>query len=166
MDGERRTEALLDGPFNQLSPMISPDGRWITYESHESGRPEVYVRPFPDVESGGRWQISTAGGRWPLWTPDGGEILYLQPSVLRAGTMMAAAVEPGRTFSAGSPRALFEVAYSPNFSGRSFDVSADGQRLLMIKPSAQQDDNAPPPQLVVVLNWIEELKRGAAVPGR
>lgn len=79
---------------------------------------------------------------------------------------MVAPVEPGRTFAAGSPRALFEVGYTPPFAGRSFDVSTDGQRLLMIKASGRQDDHAPPPRLVVVLNWIEELKRTAAGPGR
>lgn len=107
------------------------------------------------------------GGRCGRRT--GGEILFLQPSVLGAGTMMVAPVEPGRTFSAGSPRALFEVGFTPPFSGRSFDVSTDGRRLLMIELSARQDDPAPPPQLVVVLNWIEgieELKRTAAGPGR
>lgn len=118
------------------------------------------MRPFPDVESGGRWQISSAGGLWPVWAPDGRQLFYVQPSGMRPGTMMTVPVEAGRTFSAGTPRALFEAAYFPPLAGRSFDLSRDGRRFLMIK--APVEEQVAPPQLVVVLNWIEELKRMAA----
>jgi Tol biopolymer transport system component len=147
---------LVQTTFNELNGEISPDGRWVAYLSNESGQEEIYVRPFPDADRS-RWQISTGGGTRPLWARSGKEIFYLGPS----GAMMSASVEGGSTFRAGSSTRLFEGSYvlAANPSGRTYDVSPDGQRFLMIKVGDGSDQTAAPANIVVVQNWFEELKR-------
>ena len=124
--------------------------------SNESGRYEVYVRPFPSAS--GKWQISTEGGGEPLWSHNGRELFY------RVGDKMMAvdiAVEP--SFRAGTPRMLFEGKYAVRdaLPETNFDISPDGQRFLMIKNPELTTQSAPA-QINVVLNWFEELK--AKVP--
>ena len=125
----RRAELLLSTPFNEENGEISPDGRWLAYQSNESGQDEIYVRPFPDVQAG-RWQISTGGGTRPLWARHGRELYYLTGAgVVR---LMAVSVQqPGASFVAGSPQMLFEGPYYTGSTGRVYDVSADGKRFLM-----------------------------------
>jgi len=84
--GDRKPYAFLSTPFNEQGGVFSPDGRWVAYQSNESGRDEIYVRPFPGP--GGQWQVSTAGGSDPRWRPDGKELYYLAPDL----KLMAAAV--------------------------------------------------------------------------
>jgi serine/threonine-protein kinase len=133
------------------------------YDSDETGQFEVYVRPYPDTDSGGRWQISSEGGRQPMWSRDGRELYYRDFD----GGMWALPVEPGRVFAPGPAVRLFS---NPSYSGRgklmsarTYDLSPDGQRFLMIKAQPGPIE-AGTPALVVVLNWFEELKR--AVPAR
>ena len=78
LEGERRVETLVQTTFTERNGEISPDGRWLAYQSDESGQFEIYVRPFPDVNSG-RWQISTGGGTRPLWARRGRELFYVAP---------------------------------------------------------------------------------------
>ena len=140
--------------FNERDAEVSPDGRWVAYGSNESGQSEVYVRPFPDVD-GGHWQVSTGGGTRPLWARSGRELFYL----VEPGRMMAVSIPPGPTFAAGKPQVVFEGRYFTG-GGRSFDVSPDGRRFLMIKDARGTRAEAPsPPQIVVVQNWTDELKR-------
>jgi serine/threonine-protein kinase len=151
-------QALLQTPFNERNAEVSPDGRWIAYESDESGARQVYVRPFPKVDTG-HWQVSTAGtGTRPLWARSGRELFYWE---VTGQALMAVAVQTaGAIFSAGTPTKLFggETYYSSNLD-RTYDVSADGQRFLMITDTAS-GTNAPAtsPSLVVVEHWTEELK--------
>ena len=135
---------------NATSPRFSPDGRWIAYASDESGRYEIYVRPYPGP--GGKWQISTAGGMEPVWNPKGRELFYRN-----GNEMMAVDVITEGTFSAGKPKMLFEGSYvrTPR-SFPDYDVSPDGQRFLMLKANEQSQA---PAQINVVLNWFEELKQ-------
>jgi eukaryotic-like serine/threonine-protein kinase len=148
---DRKAQPFLRTPFNESVPRFSPDGRWLAYISDESGRFEVYVQPYPGP--GGKWQISTEGGTEPVWNPHGHELFY------RSGNKMMAvdiATQPG--FSAGKPRVLFEGRYEPTpATFPNYDVSPDGQRFLMLKPSEQEAAAAM--QINVVLNWFEELKR-------
>ena len=131
--------------------MFSPDGEWMAYSSDESGQREVYVQPYPGP--GGKWQISTNGGHEPVWNPEGGELFYRSGS-----SMMAVALDMESGFTAGTPQILFEGPYVPTaFSFPFYDVSADGQRFLMLAPVASQTGGAT--QIHVVLNWAEELKR-------
>jgi eukaryotic-like serine/threonine-protein kinase len=140
-------------PFEERDAEVSPDGRWVAYGSNESGQFEVYVRPFPRIDRG-RWQVSTGGGMWPLWARRGRELFYL----VEPGRMMAVPIQPGPTFVAGNPQVVFERRYF-TAGGRSYDVSPDGQRFLMIKDASATSDTSTPPQLIVVQNWLEELKR-------
>ena len=146
------SELLLRRAF---SPKISPDGKWVAYEFQESGGPEIYVSPFPDVDSG-RWKVSTAGGAWPVWSRDGSELFYRE-----VAQMMAVSIQVRETFEAGIPRALFSVTSFLSFSG--FDVSADG-RFLMLNLVDSTDADRPDRQIHVVTNWFEELRALAPVP--
>ena len=149
----------MQTPLQERNAEVSPDGRWVAYQSDESGRYEIYVRPFPEV-NGGRWQVSTSGGIQPLWARSGKELFYLGPR----DAVMSVAVEGGSTFGAGNPTRLFEARYSLPVFGRTYDVSPDGRRFLMTKVSGGTDQTAAPSQLIVVQNWTEELKR--LVPGK
>jgi Tol biopolymer transport system component len=147
----RKAQPFLRTPFNEGAPRFSPDGRWLAYMSNESGRYEIYVQPYPGP--GGKWQISTEGGTEPVWNPKGRELFY------RSGDKVMAVdigTQPG--FAAGKPRMLFEGQYelSP-VQIDNYDVSPDGQRFLMLKPTEQ----AALTQINVVLNWFEELKQKA-----
>jgi eukaryotic-like serine/threonine-protein kinase len=147
---DHKAEPFLRTPFNEGGPVFSPDGHWLAYISDESGRPEIYVKPYPGP--GGKWQISTEGGNEPAWNRNGRELFF------RSGSkMMAVEVTTQPTFSAGKPKLLFEGQYVPvqaGLMGTAYDVSPDGQRFLMIKASEQA-----PTQINVVLNWFEELKQ-------
>jgi serine/threonine-protein kinase len=149
--GDRKAQPFLRTQFNESAPRFSPDGRWLAYISDESGRSETYVQPYPGP--GSKWQISTEGGTEPVWNPNGRELFY------RSGDKMIAVevtTQPG--FSAGKPKVLFEGQYVPTPSSfPNYDVSPDGQRFLMLKPSEQAQ--AAPTQINVVLNWFEELKQ-------
>jgi eukaryotic-like serine/threonine-protein kinase len=153
-------ERIVHSEANDLTAVVSSDGKWIVYDSDESGQFEVYVRPYPQAYSGGRWQISSNGGRQPMWSYDGREIFYRDFD----GDMYAASVHLNPTFKPGPVARLFPNAgYAgggARGSGRTYDVSHDGQRFLMIK--LEPGRAATPSSIVVVLNWFEELKR--AVP--
>ena len=142
-------EPLLQTPFTEDNGEISPDGRWLAYQSNESGRFEISVRPFPNVD-GGRWTISTSGGTHPLWARRGTELFYLDGT----GAMTRVPIQTAPTFSAGTPTTLFDTRYVTRGTGRAYDVSPDGQRFLMIKAAGGEQA----PSMVVVVNWLEELK--------
>jgi Tol biopolymer transport system component len=148
---DRKAQLFLRTPFNESAPRFSPDGRWLAYVSDESGRYEVYVQPYPGP--GGKWQISTEGGTEPVWNRNGRELFY------RSGDkMMAVDIASQPSFTAGKPRVLFQGQYLPTpATFPNYDVSPDGQRFLMLKPSEQEQ--AAPTQINVVLNWFEELKQ-------
>jgi Tol biopolymer transport system component len=152
---------LLQTPFDERDAEISPDGRWLAYDSNESGRLPVYVRPFPNVADV-QYQISTDGGRSPAWSPKGGELYYVSgTSMMRVTVDMA-----NGSFRAGNPTRLFDapsLALDGRFSLggtlRTYDVAPDGQRFLAIRLSDGTDEGAAPDAtLVVVQNWVEEVK--------
>jgi len=147
---------LLQTKFDERNGIVSPDGRWLAYESNSSSPFEIYVRPFPNV-GGGQSQVSTAGGTKPLWARNGKELVY----VGAGGALLRVPVEvSGATWHAGTPTKLLEGRYysGPGAGGRMYDVSSDGQRFLIIKAPAT-DASAAPPALIVVQPWTEELKR-------
>jgi eukaryotic-like serine/threonine-protein kinase len=152
---ERKVAPLLNASYSENNAEVSPNGRWLAYQSDESGSNEIYVRPFPNVAAR-RVQISTAGGTRPAWARNGREIFYIKQD----GTMVAVPIQAnaGNSFSARAPASLFQGPYFAVQAGRTYDVSPDGSRFLMIKNAASTTD-APLPQLWVVLNWQEELKR-------
>ncbi|MGE5717438.1 MAG: TolB family protein, partial [Acidobacteriota bacterium] len=152
LSGDRKLRPFLQTKFLEEHARFSPDGRWVAYRSNESGRWEVFVRPYPGP--GGKWQISNEGGSEPRWSPNGRELYYRD-----GDKMMVAEVETKSTFRAGRPRMLFEGHY---LGGRtsSYDIAPDGTRFLMIKPDP---DESGPAHVKVVLNWFEEVER--RVPG-
>jgi serine/threonine-protein kinase len=159
MDGDGQTEMLIQTAFDDGQPSLSPDGRWIAYTNNESGRPELYVRPFPNVE-GGLWPISRGEAVSPRWGPNGRELFYQTRE--RPGApvrMMVAAIRTEPTFSSSEPVALFEGPYGYGVSP--FDVFPDGQHLLIVKEQRDLLENVP---LVVVQNWFEELKERVPIP--
>jgi serine/threonine-protein kinase len=157
LDGTRRVTPLVQSPFAERNGIVSLDGRWLAYEANDSGRVEIYVRPFLDVNSG-HWQVSTGGGTRPLWARSGQELFYASPT----GALMRVGVERAPSWAATTPTLLVKEGYFMNpggFPGRAYDVSPDGQRFLMIKEAGGADQTAAPASLIVVQHWTEELKR-------
>jgi eukaryotic-like serine/threonine-protein kinase len=152
--GSRPTEPLVQTTATELHAELSPDGRWLAYQSDESGQNQIWVRPFPNVK-GGHWQISTSGGITPVWARNGKELFYLDGT----NAVISVPIQAAPTFSAGTPTKLFGGRYAGSPFWRTYDVSPDGQRFLMIKDNTAGDQ---PASMVVVLNWFEELK--ARVP--
>jgi len=152
-----KAELFLGTPFNEVSPAFSPDGRWLAYQSNESGSREVYVRPFPGP--GGRWQISTGGGRFPVWSRDRRELLFQT----RDGRVMAASYTArGDSFTAGKPRVWTETRLLDLGVYSNYDLAPDGKRLAAIL--ADSNDDKPPTHLTFLLNFFDELRRRA--PGK
>ena len=153
--GDTTLVPLLTTPAREMSPAVSPDGRWLAYTSDESGTSEVYVRPFPEVATA-RWQASVSGGATPVWSRNGRELFYLNPR----GEMTGVELKPGPGFSVGEPRVLFSASQyqvggnAGTINAGVFDVSPDGRRFLMIRTVTGPSET----ELVLVQNWFEELK--------
>ena len=150
MDGassERMPVPFLRTDFSERDGKFSPDNHWIAYDSDESGRSEVYLRPFPAVEGGGKWMVSHGGGRQPHWRGDGKELFYIGPD---SSLMAVPVTASGAAFQSGTPVALFKTP--PN---QGWDVAADGKRFLF--PIAVGDSAQAP--FTVVLNWMSLLKK-------
>jgi serine/threonine-protein kinase len=157
LTGDHRPKPLLQSSFLERNGEVSPDGRWIAYESNETGRPEIYLRPFPDVASG-KVPVSTSGGSQPLWARSGKELFFVTPS----GALMSVRVDSGSPLTIGPPAKVLEGSFVwalPTYAGRQYDVSADGQRFLVMKPSGSPEQTDVPTTITVVQNWTEELKR-------
>lgn len=153
MHGDRRLQPLLRGPSDEHSALVSPDGRWLAYVSNEAGQDEVYVRPFP--RPGGPVQVSTAGGREPRWAPSGRELFYRDQRGL-----VAAAVTASPSFRVGQRRVLFDdTPYLSHQYSAAYDVHPDGRRFLMVRRGSES------PQVVVVLNWLEQHRAIGDVVG-
>jgi serine/threonine-protein kinase len=146
-------QPVLATPDGEGNPRLSPDSRWLAYHSNASGRPEVYVQPFPGP--GPRETISVGGGSEPVWSSTGHELFYLDRD-----TMMVVDITTAPKFMAGAPRRLFQGQYKASTTGTSsYAVSRDGQRFLRIQSVRPEQ---PPTEIHVVLNWVEELHRLSA----
>ena len=154
---ERPSEAkvLLKNEFCNDFAAVSPDGRWMAYQSNLSGRYEIYVERYPEL--GYRQQISTGGGMRPIWSRDGRELFFATPDNRQ---MLAVPVQSGTTLAAGRPQALFEFANMlPNAGGsRPYDIAPDG-RFLIIRSGQAEAGGGTASNMVLVQNWTEELKR-------
>ncbi|HEX8028541.1 MAG TPA: hypothetical protein VF491_08770, partial [Vicinamibacterales bacterium] len=162
----RPQKPLMSTPASEAGAEISPDGRWLAYHSNESGEPQVYVRPFPNVQDG-RFQISTTGGTRAAWARNGRELFYLDKDGLL--TVVAIQPAPPGNFSAGAPTKILNTRYYLGASSlgldlRAYDVAPDGQRFLMIKDDAERNEPAQLRSMVVVLDFLQELK--ARLPAR
>ncbi len=158
---DRTPSVVLKTPARELQGVFSPDGRWVAYMSGESGRNEIYVRPFGPPsraasadKPGGQWQVSTAGGIMPAWRPDGKELYFLNPE----GAMMAAAIAvTGTTLEPGAPALLFSTRVVGGgvdaVQGRQYDVAPDGRFLI----NTELDSAAVP--ITVLMNWSPDAKK-------
>jgi hypothetical protein len=148
LEGERTPFPFLKADSSLRNGQLSPDGRWVGYQSDESGRPEIYLAPFSG--SGGKRQVSVSGGQLPRWRADGKELFYIAPN----GHVMAAEVSTkGAELEIGAIRSLFgPLPASPIYP---YDVSANGQRFLAILPEEQ----AAPELLTLVQNWTVGLNK-------
>jgi serine/threonine-protein kinase len=144
-------EPLLQSEANEAAPALSPDGNWIAYSSDQTGDCEIYVEKFPEL--GSRRRISTAGGSEAVWSPDGRELFYRERDRLMSVTI---GTEGG--FTVDTPKVLFDGLSPPNCLVRNYDVSPDGQRFLLLQTGGGADGPVAP-DLVLVQNWLEELKR-------
>lgn len=151
--GDRRPQPLVQTQFSETNAELSPDGRWLAYQSNESGEEEIFVRPFPNVDSS-KWLV--ARGSRPLWARNGRELFYLLMN-----TLMSAPVTTASTLTFGKPSKVIEGQYFFGPGARNYDATEDGQRFLLLKPNSATADPPRTPGFVVVLNWLEELKRRA-----
>jgi Tol biopolymer transport system component len=162
MEGDRKPSVVLKTPFRELWGRFSPDGRWVAYQSSESGRPEIYIRPFipPGATSAaastaaGQWQVSTEGGAFPVWRPDGKELYYLNT----AGAMIAAPITvTGTTLAPGAPVVLFLTRVWGGGvdvqQGWQYDVAPDGRFLI----NTELESAAAP--ITLLMNWNPESQK-------
>ena len=148
LSGERKPIPLARTEHGEREGQLSPDLRWIAYDSSESGRRDVWIQPFPPT--GSRWQISTGGGFSPRWRGDGRELYY----VATDGRLMVVPIGDGGTPDPGAPKALFQTMFREGAYG-SYAVSRDGQRFLMKVPPASGDLTP----ITVIVNWTGALRR-------
>ncbi len=156
---DKKVQPLLASNFREADPNISPDGRWLAYTSSESGRLEVYVRPFP--AGAGRWQVSDTGGGFPRWAGNGRELFYRVDD----GIMSASIEAVGDSIRTGKPTRLFTGAFRGGVTGISiggntfadYDVSADGQRFVMFPSTDAESTNRG--VVTLVTEWFDELTR-------
>jgi Tol biopolymer transport system component/predicted Ser/Thr protein kinase len=148
VDGSSEPFPILQSEFAEVRPGFSPDGRWLVYNSNESGDMEVYVTQFPGP--GGKWQVSTAGGTEPCWSADGSEIFYLDSSQ----NLVTVPISTAATFRAGMPETLFEAGLFPLVMRNRYSATDDGQRFLMLSPISGESVRP----ISVVLNWHAGLE--------
>ena len=144
--------ALVATTAEEFSPAVSPDGRWLAYGSDETGRTEIYVRPFPDTK-GARYAVSHAGGSEPVWSHSGKELFYRDG----ANRLVAAEIAAGAAFRVVTERVLFSTSgYQTDNRHVLYTVSPDDRTFYFVKSGA---DAGTQNEVVVVLNWFDELTR-------
>jgi eukaryotic-like serine/threonine-protein kinase len=152
MGGDRKPYSFLTTSFDERTGEFSPDGRWVAYQSNESGRFDIYVRPF--LGPGGQWQVSTAGGIQPRWRPDGKELYYIAPD----GKLMAASIAlNGTALEPATPTTLFQTRIwgggSNAANKQQYDVAPDGRFLMNVTT-----DDALSPPITLLQNWHPPAK--------
>ncbi|MEE9263851.1 MAG: protein kinase [Vicinamibacteria bacterium] len=160
LEGDRKPELFLSTPFVEANGAFSPDGRWLAYGSNESGRWEVYVRPFPS--RGGKWQVSDGGGAYLRWSRDGRRLFFRTDE----GLMAASVDTAGDTFRAGKPQLVFQGAFRGGIGGiglagnsfADYDVTADGRRFVMF-PAPKDSGQRNHPHVTLVTHWFDDLRR-------
>jgi hypothetical protein len=148
---------MADKAFAEINPSLSPDGRWLAYASNETGRFEVYVRPFPDVNSR-RVQVSQSGGTEPRWAHSGRELFFRNS----AHSLVSAVVVPAATFTLGPQAVLFDgsqLYIDSQRNARSYDVAPGDQRFVFMRRAVPTGPaGVAPDKLVEVTNWATEVQ--------
>lgn len=148
--------SLMASDYDEIEPVLSPDGRWIAYASNETGRYEVFVRPFPDVNAD-RWQLSTNGGTSPRWAHGGSELFFMD-----AGRMLVSvSIDTTDGFRAAAPEPLFEVTneYQVVDISVPYDVDVNDERFVLARTVNIDGDGGEGPQTMLVQNFFEVLER-------
>jgi Tol biopolymer transport system component len=145
--GDKKPFPYVESAGNERNGSISPDGKWLLYESEETGQTQIYVQAFP--EHGAKIQVSNDGGERPRWSRDGRQIFYISPDL----KMIAVPVLAGARFETGPPKALFDSRIAGGFNDR-FDVSTDGRFLIPI-----QAERSGPPPITVIFNWTAAINK-------
>ena len=149
--GDTAWVPLIATPASEGYPALSPDGRWLAYQSNESGTFEVYVRPFPETASA-KWQVSTSGGAQPLWARNGRELFYINGN----NEMVVAAVRPGPTFLVGEQETLFPVtSFAVGGGVISYSLTPDDRRFVFL----QEGESVQQSELVLAEHWFQTLQR-------
>ena len=151
IDGTPPLETLIETQFVAIAPAVSPDMRWIAY-ALDSGGTEVYVRPYPDLDSG-RWQVSANGGTFPVWSADGSALYFVEPDT---NTLMVAQVTDHFHFATDRPEAVQDLTpylWKSPVGNRNYSVDEDGKRILTFRLTGESK------VIRVTLNWLEELER-------
>lgn len=151
MDDEKKSTPFAQTAFNEAQGQFSPDGRWVAYASDESGRFEIYIRPFPSGP--GKWKISVNGGGLPRWHPDGKGIFFVGEEAKLLFTSLTLVSGPQPVVSAGVPKEMFEAKWATAFNNYPYAVSPDGNRILI------RHDVSGEPRLTVVINWLAGVRR-------
>jgi len=156
LGGDTALVPLVTSPYTELHPAVSPDVRWLAYTSNESGRNEVYVRPFPNTGDG-RWQVSTAGGNSPRWAPDGRTLYFLDPN----SRIVAAHARAGPGFAVDDLRAMFDASgFILDGFHQAYEVTPDGRNFLFISPR-EVSTTSRTPAIVRIDHWFRELETRA-----
>ena len=164
MSPEGETRELFASDFFEAAASVSPDGRWIAYQSNESGSLQIHVRPYPATDTD-RWQVSIDGGGDPKWSADGTHLFFRKvlDAEGRMSAMYSVSLEAGEVFKAGQPSVLFTSDHltSAILETNGYAVAGDGERFLMLKPAANQSEATVniPTSVVLIQNFAAELKR-------
>jgi len=158
MEGERTVEMLIDTAVPEFAPTLSPNGRWLAYQSDVTGDSLIYVRPFPNIADG-QSRVSSDFGRHPVWSPDGRALFYRGRA---DDDLMVAQIETEPTFRSGTPEPLFSISAYLMSGGRQYDVAPDEDRFIFLQATGQPGDDFN--GLIFVENWFEELKERVPVP--
>ncbi len=157
LTGDRKPRGVIEGQGNQSGASLSPDGRWMTYASDESGRDEVYVQPFPPT--GAKYQVTTNYAHDPLWSPDGRQIFYLQHPGAITHFLMSVDVRTDAGFTVANPTRLFDQVFDTS-GAWPYDVSPDGREFVItMNPAVAGTGATPRTEIRVTLNWFEELRQ-------
>ena len=148
---DKSVSSVLATGFSTIYPQVSPDGLWLAYTSNRSGQAEVYVRPFPDVDSA-VWQVSLNGGFQPLWAEDSNELFYWGLS-----EMMSVKINTAAGFRAERPEQLFSHDQFVFSGNRNFDLDRTNDRFLMVKKPSE--DEIPTNRIIIVQNWLDDVAR-------
>ena len=157
LSGERKVRPFLPSDFYQGRFKVSPDGRWIAYQSTESGKHEIYLRSFPTLDQ--KRQVSNGSGRQPLWRKDGKELFYLTLD----GKLMTVDVQSGASLETGTPKLLFRTPIEGNPDLGQYAVAANGQRFLIMEPVREGAGSAIE-EFQIELNWFSKLNTRGAGP--
>jgi serine/threonine-protein kinase len=157
-----KPEVFLQTPFNEMFPVISPDGRWMAYVSNESGTTEVYVRPFAggSPASGGKWQISIGAGMCPVWSRAARQLFYVAYDINRETSRVIVTdyTVEGESFHVGRQHAWVDKEFRLTV-GQRFALAPDGKRIVWLQPQELADEPKGNLHLTLLVNWFDEVRR-------